>query len=171
MAYGDYLIPATVANKAALVNYINSNLVDAGGTNFRDSLTKAFDILKASLGAGSSSMCMRAVMFLTDGVAEFNNNDYAQAKSRVDELSVAMFTYALGWGNDRHPDSSVPEPRYLLQSLRRRRPEDDHELLLPVLRLRDTDLQRSVDRVPGYDHKSDSTRGVPSLLREDDHPE
>ena len=40
MAYGDYLIPATVPNKALMVNYINSNLVDAGGTNFRDSLNK-----------------------------------------------------------------------------------------------------------------------------------
>jgi uncharacterized protein YegL len=101
MAYKEYLVPATPDNKGEISSYINSNLVDAGGTNFIDSLTKAFDILQASLDAGTTSMCMRAVMFLTDGQAEFYDTDYTATKKRVKELSVALFTYALGEGAEK----------------------------------------------------------------------
>ena len=98
MVYDDTLRAATPAKKAELKEWINGNLYAGGGTNFRDSLTKAFDILQASLDSGRSSMCMRALMFLTDGEAEFYQDDYDEAKRRVKELSVALFTYALGSG-------------------------------------------------------------------------
>ena len=101
MVYDDTLRAATPAKKAELKEWINGNLYAGGGTNFRDSLTKAFDILQASLDSGRSSMCMRAVMFLTDGEAEFYQDDYDEAKRRVKELSVALFTYALGSGAEK----------------------------------------------------------------------
>ena len=44
-------IPATSANKKQLREYLNSNFKDnpGGGTNFQDSLRKAFDILQVSI--------------------------------------------------------------------------------------------------------------------------
>jgi hypothetical protein len=100
-AYRDTLVPATSSYKSELRNYINNELWDGGGTNFRDSLKKAFDILDLSLNSGSSSMCMRAVMFLTDGQAEFGGSDFNDVAVRVKALSVAMFTYALGEGAEK----------------------------------------------------------------------
>jgi hypothetical protein len=99
-AYGDELMPANPANKQAAFDWINSNVYEGGGTNFQDSLNKGFEILRQSLASGSTSMCMRAVMFLTDGVADFYDEDYTKATEQVKELSVAMFTYAIGSGAD-----------------------------------------------------------------------
>jgi hypothetical protein len=98
--YKNTLRPATPDNKGDIMSYITNNLVEGGGTNFQDSLSRAFDMLGDSLNNGESSMCMRAVMFLTDGQADFFDEDYTKAKERIKALSIALFTYALGDGAD-----------------------------------------------------------------------
>ena len=54
-AYSDTLLPATSANKERLRQYLNDNFKDNnnGGTNFRDSIRKAFDVLKVSANTAS----------------------------------------------------------------------------------------------------------------------
>ena len=73
-------------------------MYNGGGTNFRDSLRKAFSILDASVYHVMTSTCNRAVMFLTDGEAEFFDDDYAYVTAEAKKNSVALLTYAIGSG-------------------------------------------------------------------------
>jgi len=95
-------IPATSANKKLFREYLNSNFKDnpGGGTNFQDSLRKAFDILQASIDSGTTSTCNRAIMFLTDGEAPFEESDYDFVKETAAVNSVALLTYSIGSGAD-----------------------------------------------------------------------
>ena len=41
-----------------------------------------------------------AILFLTDGEADFGETDFARTKQRAEASSVAIFSYALGSGAD-----------------------------------------------------------------------
>eukprot|EP00913_Durusdinium_trenchii_P018632 g17510.t1 len=76
----------------------------SGGTNFKAALEAAFDVISRSVSSGDTSMCQKAILFLTDGEAEFSDGDFAWRLPfalRLEAIaSVAVFTYALGSGAD-----------------------------------------------------------------------
>jgi len=69
-----------------------------GGTNFKAAVNAAFDTIKTSVDAGHTSMCQKAILFLTDGDAEFTAADYSSAQANSQKYDVTFFTYALGSG-------------------------------------------------------------------------
>jgi uncharacterized protein YegL len=103
MNYAEVLVPMTGKNADSITSYIENEYCktcNGGGTNFQASIRKAFEILQASKDRGATSTCARAIMFLTDGVADFYEDDYAYVKDKAAELQVAMLTYAIGGDAD-----------------------------------------------------------------------
>jgi hypothetical protein len=98
MSFRSMLVPATAEYKSEMRSYIETNFVEGGGTNFRDSLGEAFKILQASVDASMTSTCNRAIMFLTDGETDFYDDDYAMVTRESEKNSVAVLTYAIGSG-------------------------------------------------------------------------
>ena len=92
------LIQATPANVALLKSWVNG-LSAQGTTNFVAAFNNAFALLTASNGvSGSSSMCTKAILFLSDGVPNPEPNP-EDVRSRSQTLGgVKIFTYALGSG-------------------------------------------------------------------------
>ena len=84
----------TDENRALMKTWATDNIIQGGGTNFILPLEEAFSMIEAS----SSSACTKAILFLTDGVADFTNAnfEYVQEKAKLND--VIMFTYALGSG-------------------------------------------------------------------------
>jgi hypothetical protein len=96
------LVPLTENNFGLIKSYLDANYANRadGNTNFQDSIRRAFDMLKDSYDQGVSSTCTRAIMFLTDGKADFYADDYEYVREMSSELQVAMLTYAIGNGAD-----------------------------------------------------------------------
>jgi hypothetical protein len=97
-AYNHQLVPGTAANKKRLAAYIESNYQQGGSTNFIDSIRMAFTILQNSVDNKATSTCNRAIMFLTDGKADFGEADYSFVQEESKKNSVAMLTYSIGEG-------------------------------------------------------------------------
>jgi hypothetical protein len=98
--YTSQLVRATQSNRNAMKRWLQDNVKARGGTDFIGPLRAAFDILDASLQAGTTSKCTRAILFLTDGEAKFTTDNYNELKRRSEALYVALFTYAVGSGAD-----------------------------------------------------------------------
>ncbi|CAJ1335714.1 unnamed protein product [Effrenium voratum] len=98
--YSQQLVAMFDAERANLKNWLDQQAWAEGGTDFKVSLDRAFDVISASVSSGSTSMCQKAILFLTDGAASFESADYASVRQRTTQYSVALFTYALGSGAD-----------------------------------------------------------------------
>lgn len=98
--YSNNLVPMFDAERINAKNWLENQIWAQGGTNFRTSLNTAFDVISSSVRAGTTSMCEKAILFLTDGEADFSEADYERIKGYSTEMSVALFTYALGSGAD-----------------------------------------------------------------------
>ncbi|CAE8617388.1 unnamed protein product [Polarella glacialis] len=96
--YSDVLVPVTNTNRECMLKWLDEQNWKSGGTNFRVPIEKVFAVIEASVTAGKTSTCQRAVMFLTDGQAEFDEADFLQAQQMSSEWDTAWFTYALGSG-------------------------------------------------------------------------
>ncbi|CAD7975784.1 unnamed protein product [Amoebophrya sp. A25] len=104
-----HLVPATQDNINNANSWINA-LATGGTTNFRDSLSKAFEIGKrAAVFEGGSSdpdrcfsaQCKTVILFLSDGQPDsWGGNDYATLSSEASGTDIKLFTYALGSGAD-----------------------------------------------------------------------
>jgi len=94
--YKDVLVPVTDSERDAMKQFCKNQQWAAGGTNFKSPLRKVFDILHTSIFGGHTSMCQKAVMFLTDGQAAFEDSDFEFVKRKSIEYDVFFFTYALG---------------------------------------------------------------------------
>lgn len=81
-------------NRVAMKSWANSNIIPGGGTNFAIPLRHAFQMIESS----SSTVCTKAILFLTDGVASFSDSDYTYVTEKAEANEVIMFTYALGSG-------------------------------------------------------------------------
>merc|ERR550537_2019333 len=55
-------------------------------------MNKALDLIEVNKNAN----CIRVVLFLTDGRAEFSDSDHKKGKKKAKDLDVVVFTYALG---------------------------------------------------------------------------
>ena len=84
----------TDANRILMKDWANANINPAGSTNFIVPLEEAFSMIEAS----SSTACTKAILFLTDGVADFTDDNYDYVKDKAEVNQVIMFTYALGSG-------------------------------------------------------------------------
>jgi len=107
--YSNRLVSVTDANRQRMKDWVDSGSMswEDGSTNFVDalfqedaSLPGAFGLLSASVAEKQTSMCQKAIMFLTDGEADFSESDYAKAVRKSEELDAVIFTYALGSGAD-----------------------------------------------------------------------
>ncbi|CAE8646284.1 unnamed protein product [Polarella glacialis] len=96
--YSEVLVPVTNTNRENMLKWLDEQNWKMGGTNFKVPIEKVFTVIEASVTAGKTSTCQRAVMFLTDGQAEFDEADFLQAKQKSSEWDIAWFTYALGTG-------------------------------------------------------------------------
>ena len=98
--YSTRLTPASEVNKDGIISWLNVQNFRSGGTNFKIALDAAFATIQASIAAGSTSMCQKAIIFLTDGTADMSNNDYLSVQQQSQTYDAVMFTYALGSGAD-----------------------------------------------------------------------
>ncbi|CAE8603801.1 unnamed protein product [Polarella glacialis] len=96
--YSDVLVPVTNTNRESMLNWLDEQNWKMGSTNFKAPIEKVFTVIEASVTAGKTSTCQRAVMFLTDGQAAFDEADFLQAQQKSLEWDIAWFTYALGTG-------------------------------------------------------------------------
>ena len=79
------MVPATDSNKDALNSWLDG-LSAGGSTNYRDSLTKAFEMLADSRREDRlscwSSQCHSTILFLTDGIPnEWESQDAQNLKT------------------------------------------------------------------------------------------
>uniref|UniRef100_A0A7S2L4T8 VWFA domain-containing protein n=1 Tax=Zooxanthella nutricula TaxID=1333877 RepID=A0A7S2L4T8_9DINO len=97
--YQGRLSPMTDANKASMETWIDDPARSwyGGGTNFRDPLMRAFDIIEDSIEDHQTSMCQKVFMFLTDG-DDSTFSAYDEIQRKATQHSVFLFTYALGSG-------------------------------------------------------------------------
>jgi uncharacterized protein with von Willebrand factor type A (vWA) domain len=81
-------------NRAEMKLWAQNNIIQSGATNFILPLEAAFDMIEQS----SSTACTKAILFLTDGVAEFTEDNFIFVEENAELNSVVVFTYALGSG-------------------------------------------------------------------------
>jgi len=99
--FSETMIPMTQANKDKMKTWIEANVFPKGGTNFKVGLERAFNMMMSSRSAHKSSFCKGAVLFLTDGVADWTDEDSEQLiKLNNADYGYSVFSYALGDGAD-----------------------------------------------------------------------
>ena len=112
------LLTVTDANRQNLLQLID-NMTAGGGTNFHNAFRAALQVLEDSIVDELNVSCNTAVLFLTDG--ETNSNDEASALNivtsglaRVEEQTghpVMLFTFSIG--NDTGNAATPPFPKRL----------------------------------------------------------
>merc|ERR1712048_479758 len=76
---------------------LNENVAPRGETNFFIGLEKAFEIIKESKMNSKSSFCKGAVLFLTDGEADWDDEkSKAIQEANNGDWDISIFTYAFG---------------------------------------------------------------------------
>jgi len=99
--YSSKMVPATDANKDAIKRWCDNQYWRAGNTNFVIALEMAFKIIGDSVFDGKTSMCQKAVLFLTDGVADFTSRNFHSVKQKAIQYDTYVFTYALGSSSEK----------------------------------------------------------------------
>jgi Ca-activated chloride channel family protein len=84
----------TDANRELMKTWVEDEVTSGGGTNFILPLEEAFSMIEAS----STSACTKTILFLTDGEADFDEDNYLYVAEKAEINSVILFTYALGNG-------------------------------------------------------------------------
>jgi len=97
--YSETMVPLTDANRNAMFQWCDMQTWRGGGTNFAAPIERAFEILEKSTLGGQTSMCQKAIMFLTDGEDD-SYSDYSFLQSKATAFDAIVFTYALGTGAD-----------------------------------------------------------------------
>ena len=87
----------TDANRATMKTWAENKITPLGGTNFIVPLEEAFSMIEAS----TSSACTKAILFLTDGEADFTEENYLYVAEKSEQNNVVIFTYALGDGKSQ----------------------------------------------------------------------
>jgi len=94
--YSKSLVPMTEANLAAMKSWADGESWEQGQTNFQAAMREAFDIIDRSVLDGDTSMCQKAILFLTDGQADFTDADFRMVKQKSIQYDTVVFSYALG---------------------------------------------------------------------------
>eukprot|EP00931_Biecheleriopsis_adriatica_P045700 TRINITY_DN26166_c0_g1_i1.p1 TRINITY_DN26166_c0_g1~~TRINITY_DN26166_c0_g1_i1.p1 ORF type:complete len:765 (+),score=129.38 TRINITY_DN26166_c0_g1_i1:56-2296(+) len=112
--FSDRLVSVTDSQRDAMHAWVDSGSGEwkGGGTDFQRALLGgisggyasqhpgAFKIIEDSVSAGSTSMCQKLIMFLTDGEADFGAPDFQKVRELSTKFDTVLFTYALGDGAD-----------------------------------------------------------------------
>ena len=98
--YSERLVPASDVNRNSIKRWLDDQNFRSGGTDFNVALNAAFDIFQASIAAGETSMCQKAIIFLTDGTAEMSNDNFVSVQQQSVTYDAVVFAYALGSGAD-----------------------------------------------------------------------
>ena len=86
----------TDANRILMQDWVTNKITAGGITNFILPLEEAFIMIEDAVAA--NSICTKAILFLTDGVADFSEDDYVFVADKAEQNDVIMFTYSLGSG-------------------------------------------------------------------------
>jgi uncharacterized protein YegL len=81
-------------NRNAIDAWIDQNVVTKGGTAFKKPILQAIKYIDAD------PQCSNVILMLTDGSADFSDDNYATVKKKLKTNNIVLFTYALGSGAD-----------------------------------------------------------------------
>eukprot|EP00931_Biecheleriopsis_adriatica_P100882 TRINITY_DN76124_c0_g1_i1.p1 TRINITY_DN76124_c0_g1~~TRINITY_DN76124_c0_g1_i1.p1 ORF type:complete len:753 (+),score=104.63 TRINITY_DN76124_c0_g1_i1:49-2259(+) len=99
--YSEKMVPVDACQRQKMKSWVQAQNFADGGTEFRVSLDRAFDIIEASVSAGETTMCQKAILFLTDGKAKFSDQDYLQIQEKAKRFDTTIFSYTLGNSADK----------------------------------------------------------------------
>eukprot|EP00930_Biecheleria_cincta_P045442 TRINITY_DN31311_c0_g1_i1.p1 TRINITY_DN31311_c0_g1~~TRINITY_DN31311_c0_g1_i1.p1 ORF type:complete len:804 (-),score=93.04 TRINITY_DN31311_c0_g1_i1:17-2359(-) len=99
--FSSKLVPVDSCTRSRMKAWLKSQNWKEGGTNFVTAMNRAFEIISASVAAGETSMCQKAILFLTDGEAEYSTAEFASTRSFATRYDTHIFTYALGTGANK----------------------------------------------------------------------
>merc|ERR1740121_3035268 len=94
------MVPATHRNRDLIKNWVENQNFKDGGTNFVTAFDEAFNVISRSVKNKATSMCHKAIMFLTDGISN-SLILYDQVKQKAIDLGVFVFSFAIGSGADK----------------------------------------------------------------------
>eukprot|EP00913_Durusdinium_trenchii_P032996 g30891.t1 len=94
------LVSMTDSERKNMQAWLNNHNWDSSQQHGAQPLNAAFSVISKSVSSGSTSMCQKAILFLTDGEADFSESDFSSTRAQAEQHSVAIFTYALGSGAD-----------------------------------------------------------------------
>jgi hypothetical protein len=80
-----------------LDRWIDNNVRDQGGTQFRAPLMKALDILNS---VSKKDGCSNVLLFMTDGEAAFSDSDFSDVHREASKSNTVIFGYSLGRSAD-----------------------------------------------------------------------
>lgn len=99
--FSSNMVPVDSCKRMEMKAWLRMQKWNEGGTNFVVAMNRAFDVIRDSVKAGETSMCQKAILFLTDGKAEFSDDDFASMQVLSKRYDTSIFTYALGSGSDK----------------------------------------------------------------------
>ena len=80
--------------RASIEDWIDTHIVADGSTTFYEPMMRALEMVE------TYASCSNVVLFLTDGIAEFTEENYLEVSSTAHEHDTVIFTYALGDGTN-----------------------------------------------------------------------
>ena len=83
--YSEHLTPASDTNRDSMKRCLNEQNFRSGGTDF-----------KIAVDAGSTSMCQKAIIFLTDGTTAMSKNHNVSVQQQVQTFHAGVFDRCLG---------------------------------------------------------------------------
>ena len=98
--YSSNMVAVSDTQRGNMQRWLESQNWQMGSTNFKVALNEAFSTIQRSVAAGTTSMCQKAIIFLTDGEAEFLESDFRNIQVQSVTYDTVLFTYALGSGAD-----------------------------------------------------------------------
>lgn len=99
--FSDLLQPVTDALRTNIQTWVDSCFDwSSGGTNFVAAIDHAFTVIENSVAAAQTSMCQKAILFLTDGQATYTEDNFQTTRQKALRFDTILFTYALGSGAD-----------------------------------------------------------------------
>eukprot|EP00437_Effrenium_voratum_P020749 CAMPEP_0181445630 /NCGR_PEP_ID=MMETSP1110-20121109/25687_1 /TAXON_ID=174948 /ORGANISM="Symbiodinium sp., Strain CCMP421" /LENGTH=715 /DNA_ID=CAMNT_0023569681 /DNA_START=39 /DNA_END=2186 /DNA_ORIENTATION=+ len=98
--YSSNMVAVSDTQRGNMQRWLESQNWQQGSTNFKVALNEAFSTIQRSVAAGTTSMCQKAIIFLTDGEAEFLDSDFRNIQEQSVTYDTVLFTYALGSGAD-----------------------------------------------------------------------
>merc|ERR1740121_1272567 len=105
--YADKMVPATEANRRSIKNWCDQQNWKYGGTNFRDAFEETFKVLSKSVSQKATSMCQKAIMFLTDGISS-TSLDYGEIQRQATDNGAFIFSCSLGSNADKQAPKRLP---------------------------------------------------------------
>lgn len=95
-----YLVPATASYRFKINAWID-DIMATGSTNYVDALSEAINIVRRSEGAGLTTGCKTAYVFLSDGEPSNDESEIVAKLQSLNSQTEAVFWYGLGTAGTR----------------------------------------------------------------------